>query len=58
MIWTNLKLEALLSNVFYAMSLGIGTQIVTTSGLAELLVVDVHEDEATEEEEGEEETRL
>ena len=62
MIWTNLKLEALLCSVFYAITLGIGMEIVHNSGLEELPllhVVDVREDEEVEEEEGgEEETRI
>ena len=55
MIWTNLKPEALLGNVFYAINLAIGTLIVPLSGLAELLGVPVGE--AAEDEEGEEETK-
>jgi hypothetical protein len=54
MIWMNLKPEALLGNVFYAINLAIGTLIVPLLGLAELLRVD----EATADEEREEETRL
>lgn len=53
MIWMNLKREALLGNVFYAISLFIGTIIVQLLGLVELLRVD----EATGDEEGGEETR-
>ena len=54
MIWTNLKLEALLCNVFYAITLGIGTEIVPHSGLEELqfLHVDVREDGEAEEDAG------
>ena len=62
MIWTNLKWEDLLCSVFYAISLGIGMEIVPNLGLEELpllYVVDVRKDEEAEEEEGgEEETRF